>query len=262
MARWLATNLPEWLVGLVLLGGLPALMALVQTLLYRRLPHWRRGAHNDAGAIIVPTAALVYSVAVAFVVITLWDRYEEINTAHEEEATNLVALVHGSEVFDASISAQVRAQVLKYNEDVVAGWDGRIGGADTPQAHSDLDQLMATVRDLEPRTQAQTAYVDDAVQRLTRAVELRQRSLRLVGDEQLPGILWFAVMGGSVIVLGLCLTCGIDDGALRHILLIGVTMSIAINILLVIELNYPYHGDFAVGPESFEHAAAELRQMG
>ena len=48
MARWLASDVPEWLSGLLFLAGLPALMLLVQAMVRRILPQWERGRHNDA----------------------------------------------------------------------------------------------------------------------------------------------------------------------------------------------------------------------
>ena len=76
------------------------------------------------------------------------------------------------------------------------------GDASDP-VRRDLGALVTTVGELEPKTEAQRAFVDDAVARLARAAELRATSVRLARDQQLPDVLWIAVLGGSVIVLGL-----------------------------------------------------------
>ena len=71
-------------------------------------------------------------------------------------------------------------------------------------------------------------------------------------------MLWVAVLGGSVVVLGLCLTCGVKDAALRRILLTGVTATVGINLFLVIELNYPFYGDISIGPDSYSDVVSML----
>jgi hypothetical protein len=100
--------------------------------------------------------------------------------------------------------------------------------------------------------------VDDAVARLTQQSELRFISVRLARDQQLPDIIWVAVLGGSVVVLALCLTFGVRDSMLRKILLTGVTATVGINLFLVIELNYPFYGAIRVGPDSYSDVVSLL----
>ena len=68
------------------------------------------------------------------------------------------------------------------------------------------------------------------------------------------------MLGGSVIVLGLSLTCGVRDRAMRGILLAGVTATVGINLFLVAELNYPFCGEIAIGPDSYLDVIAALAQ--
>jgi len=256
--RWFALNVPEWVSILIFLGGLPALMLILQMLVRRMFPHWERGEHNDAAGVMLSAAVVVYSVAIGLCVVTLWGKLDDAQRATQAEATNLVAVAEGSRVCDAAVQERIRSEVVAYNRDVVNRWALRIRGEAQLQVGRDLDGLVATVAQLQPQTQAQRAFVDDAMNRLTQASQLRTDSVRLAHDQQLPGVLWVAVLGGSVVVLALCLTCGVRDGALRRILLIGVTATVGINLFLVSELNYPFYGDIRVGPDSYENAVSTL----
>jgi hypothetical protein len=260
MASWLASDVPEWVSGTMFLLGLPTVMVLLQMVVHKRAPNWRSGDHNDATGIMLSAAVVVYSVAIGLCVITLWDKQDRARQATESEAGNLAALAGGTLVFAQPVRERVRADVLAYNRDVVAGWRGRIRGDPSATVGTDLDALVETVGELRPETEAQRAYVDDATARLTRATELRATTLRLAREQQLPGVLWIAVLGGSVIVLALCLTCGIRDRALRGILLAGVAATVGINLFLVVELNYPFYGDVAIGPDSYVDVIRTLEQ--
>ena len=259
MARWLASEVPEWVSGLVLLGGLPALMLLLQAWVRRLRPQWERGVHNDAAGVMLSAAMVVYSVAVGLCVVTLWDKLDVAHSATEAEATNLAALAEGGRVFDSGVQERVRAGVIAYNQDVVDGWSLRVRGMPVPKVSADLDELVGTVAGLRPQTPAQRAFVDDAVARLDRATELRTVAVRLARDQQLPDILWVAVLGGSVVVLALCLTCGVRDGVLRSILLVGVTAAVCINLFLVVELNYPFYGSISIHPDSYQNVVESLK---
>jgi hypothetical protein len=258
MASWIAFNVPEWVSVIIFIGGLPALMLGLQRLVRWKFPHWESGEHNDAAGVMLSAAVVVYSVAIGLCVITLWGKLDEAKRATQAEATNLVAVAEGSRVFDAAVQDQIRSGVIAYNRDVVDLWSLRIRGEAQVQVAGDLDGLVSTVAQLQPQTQAQRAFVDDAVARLARESELRFISVRLARDQQLPDIIWVAVLGGSVVVLGLCLTFGVRDGMLRRILLTGVTATVGINLFLVLELNYPFYGDIRVGPDSYADVVSLL----
>ncbi len=258
MARWIALNVPEWVSVLVFLGGLPALMLWLQRLVRRRFPRWERGEHNDAAGVMLSAAVVVYSVAIGLCVITLWGKLDDAQRATQAEATNLAAVAEGSRVCDAAVQDRIRAGVIAYNRDVVDLWSLRIRGEPQVQVSNDLNGLVETVAQLQPRTQAQRAFVDDAEARLAHASELRSTSVELAHDQQLPDVLWVAVLGGSVVVLGLCLTSGVRDGTLRRILLTGVAATVGINLFLVTELNYPFYGQIRVGPDSYENVVSSL----
>jgi hypothetical protein len=258
MARWIALNVPEWFSIVLFLGGLPGLMLLLQRLVRRTFPRWERGEHNDAAGVMLSAAVVVYSVAIGLCVVTLWGKLDDAQRATQAEATNLMAVAEGSRVFDAAVQDQIRGGVIAYNRDVVDRWSLRIRGEAQLQVARDLDGLVATVAQLQPQTQAQRAFVDDAVTRLARASELRITAVRQARDQQLPDVLWVAVLGSSVVVLALCLTCGVRDGMLRRILLTGVSATVGINLFLVIELNYPFYGSIRVGPDSYADVVSAL----
>jgi hypothetical protein len=259
MAKWLADQVPEWVVATMLIVLLPLLILFVETRLHRRLPHWRTGKHNDATAIMVSVAAVVYSVAIGLCVITLWDRWEAAHAATEGEATNLAALAESSSICGPEVSSRIRDQVVAYNQDVVDGWALRIHGEQVPRVSVDMNAIEQSIVAIQPANEAERAYVKDAVIRLGTAIELRHTAIRLARDQQLPNVLWISVLAGSAVVLSLCLTCGVADSTIRRILIVGVTVTVAVNLFLVVELNYPFYGDISVGPEAYLRVIDQLR---
>jgi len=173
---------------------------------------------------------------------------------------NLAAVAEGGRVFDVDVRDRIQRAVVVYNQDVLDDWPQRVRGETSPMVSAALDELVATVGQLQPRTEAQRAYVVDATNRLTRATELRAQAVRLARDQQLPDTLWVSVIAGSAVVLGLCLTTGIRDGTLRRVLVSAVAVTVGVNLFLTIELNYPFLGDIRVKPDSYQAVVSELRQ--
>jgi hypothetical protein len=261
VARWLAASVPEWAAAVCFLVLLPTVMVLVQIWVHRRFSRLRNGESNDVAGIMLSAAVVAYSIAVGLCVITLWGKVDDAQRTTEAEATNLLALAGGSGVFGTAVQEQIRAGVIAYNTDVVDHWSARIHGEASDAVRQDLGGLVTTVGALRPETEAQRAFVDNAVVRLGRAAELRAAAVDRAQEQQLPGVLWIAVLGGSVIVLGLSLTCGVRDSALQGILLAGLTVTVGINLFLVVELNYPFYGDIAIGPDSYQDVVTTLTQM-
>jgi hypothetical protein len=262
MAKWLAAAVPEWLSLLVLAVFLPALMLVIERRVHRSVPHWRSGTHNDATGIMLSIAAVVYSVAMGLCVVTLWDKRDEAIVVTEAEASNLAAMATGSAVCEPGVRAAVVGDVVAYQRAVLHTWPRRIEGHSSPEVTSALDRLTATVAQLRPRTDAERAFTLDAVQRLTRATELRDRAIREGRDQKLPDTLWVPVLTGSAVVLGLSLTCGIRDDALRVVLISGVAVTVGVNLFLAIELNYPFRGSIRVGPDSYLNVLSDLENTG
>ena len=73
MSRWIVENVPAWWLIVLAVVGLPALAVLIQWLIRQRAPQLGRGGHNDAVGFLGATAAVVYTIIVGFMVITLWE---------------------------------------------------------------------------------------------------------------------------------------------------------------------------------------------
>lgn len=257
-AKWLASGVPEWLVLVVFGIGLPAAMLLLERRVHKWAPNWRRGEHNDATGIMLSIAAVVYSVAMGLCVVTLWEERDDALAATEAEAQNLAAVATASQVCDPAAHTAIVNGVADYQRQVLAGWSQRIAGHSYPGVGTALDGLVTTVGQLRPRNEPQRAFVLDATQRLSRQTELRAHAIRLAQEQKLPDVLWTSVLVGSVVVLGLCLTCGIRDRVLRALLVTGVAVTVGVNLFLVVELNYPFYGSVRVAPDSYRDVLSEL----
>ena len=78
-------------------------------------------------------------------------------------------------------------------------------------------------------------------------------------DQRMSSVMWFGVLLSTVAMIGMSLLFGIDDNALRRVLLVLSGTVVATNLFLIIEMNYPYYGSFAVTPDAYEQVVADLR---
>ncbi len=260
MELWLVRDVPAWLVGIVLIVGLPALMLLVDLVIHRGMSHRRLGRHNTVTGVIVSVVGVAYAIVIGLCVVSLWEGYSDAEHTVREEAANLTALVPTSTVFGPDTHRQVTDEIIRYEQDLVTEWHSRATGRPGQRGLADLNRLAGLVGALRPDTAAQHAFIDEAVVRIGYAQRLRQQALAEAEDRQMSDVMWLGVLGSTVAILGLCLLFGLDDGALRRILLTLSSAVIAINLFLVVQLNYPYYGSFSVTPAGYEQVVQDLRQ--
>jgi len=256
---WLVRDLPAWLVGGLLIVGLPAVTLGMDQLIHRTLPHKRLGPHNEVTGVIVSVVGVAYAIVIGLCVVSLWEGYTAAKDNSRDEAANLTALVPAGAVFDAQVQQRISADVVRYESDLVADWNARREQGSERRRTADLSELTATVVALQPATESQRAFVREAVERIGRAEVYHHDSDAEADDQRMSDVMWFGVLLSTAAIVAMSLFFGLDDGAVRRILLVLSSAVIATNLFLVIEMNYPYYGSFAVTPDAYEQVIVDLR---
>jgi hypothetical protein len=259
---WLVRDVPAWLVGAVLIVGLPALTLGLDVLIHRTLPHHRLDRHNAVTGVIVSVVGVAYAIVIGLCVVSLWDGYTAAEDTIRDEAANLTALIPASAVFDAQTQQEISDDVVRYESDLVTDWKVRHAEGTGRGRVADLSRLTAVVGALRPTTAAQRAFVDQAIEKIGRAEQYHHESDAEADDQRMSDLMWLGVIISTAAILGMCLFFGLDDGLLRRILLALSSAVIATNLFLIIEMNYPYYGSFSVTPAAYEQAIAALRRDG
>ena len=65
----MVTAVPVWLLGVLLIVGMPAAAVGAQLGIRRTWPHLLEGEHNDVAGFIIAVVGVIYAVLLAFVVI-------------------------------------------------------------------------------------------------------------------------------------------------------------------------------------------------
>ncbi|MEU4561145.1 DUF4239 domain-containing protein [Actinoplanes sp. NPDC023936] len=260
MEFWLVQHVPAWFVGIVLIIGLPIVMLVSDAFIHRTLPHRRLGLHNDVTGVIVLVVGVAYGIVIGLCVVSLWERYSEARDTVVEDAVVVSALVPAGAVFDDQTQRRMAEAVIRYEADQVTDWNARRDQGLHTASAADLGEITGIVAALQPATEAQRAYVEHAIKTIGRAEHSRNDLAVEVDEQYMSPVMWFGVLVSTVAILVMCLFFGLDDALLRRILLTMSTAVIATNLFLVIEMNYPYYGSFAVTPGAYEEVIAHLRR--
>jgi uncharacterized protein DUF4239 len=262
VSEWIVVNVPTWLMFLAIVGGLPAVAVGVQALVRRLAPAMRQGEHNDVAGFLIAVIGVVYAVVVAFVIVALWEDFTDVRSTVRTEAAKLSDLSLDAAAFGEPTSSAIRRRSIDYARAVASDeWRTLQRGQESERARAALGELAATFQHIEVRNQTQAAFLDDALVRLNDLGEARESRVQRA-QESLPGVMWAAILLGSVVTLAFCLLFGLEDARLHYLMVAGVAAIIAINLFLVLVLDHPFAGDVSVRPEAFEHVLADLAAGG
>jgi hypothetical protein len=153
--------------------GLAAL-ALVQ----RLVPTEVRQGHNDVAGFIYAVVGVIYAVLLALMVIAVWEDYEKARDTVEQEANALAEifwLAHGLPEPDRH---HLQELARSYAREVVdEEWALMEHGQASPRGWVLIDDIRATLQEVEPRTEAGRELYGEGLDQIQRLADARRMRL-------------------------------------------------------------------------------------
>jgi hypothetical protein len=246
--------------GVLVVGG-ACLAALVGLILVQRLvPVSIREEHNDVAGFIYAVLGVIYAVLLALVVIATWEEFGRARVTVEAEANALAEIFWLAHRLPEPEGRELQELAHSYAEEVVnVGWplmeQGRTPSLERSQETSRawvlIDDIRATLQEVEPRTVAgQELYAEglDQVQRLADA----RRTRLVAAEESLPSVLWVVLIVGGIVVVGFAYLFGMENTWAHALMVVALAGVIALVLFTIAALDHPFTGGARVGPEAFE----------
>ncbi|HEX2119365.1 MAG TPA: hypothetical protein VHF91_09295 [Acidimicrobiales bacterium] len=252
-------HLDVWLLGLLLVAGLPLLTVAVQALVRRLAPHIVAGEHNDVAGFLIAVVGVVYAVTLAFIVIVTWEGYRDARTTVHHEAGALRSLFRDSRELPEPARPQLGGLVLRYAAEVASGeWEALDRGESSRAAFDLVGEMFATLGGVAATTPAEEAFLNDALARVNDVAEDRAERIS-VAEEGLLSILWAAIVVGGAVTLGFALLFGVSNERLHYLMVGAFATVLALQVFVILVLSHPFSGDLRVDPDPFLHI---LRDFG
>jgi hypothetical protein len=248
------------LMGLLVVGG-TVLFAICALATARRLSrHHIASSHNEAMIALYAGASVTYAVLLGFMVVVVWQAYDDAHRNLAEESASLVALYRLTYGLEAKEGTQMRALVRGYTSAVITDeWPtfgkAEAGSNKTRKIIGDIDRLFAT---MDAQAKAADAQVDAEILR-TKSVIVADRNIRLIeASDSIPWVIWLGAFGGALIII--VMSCFIStEHAVPHFLMSGMMASlIGLLLYIVIALSQPFTGVLPLSPKHFEQALAVM----
>ncbi|MBP2330898.1 hypothetical protein JOF56_011283 [Kibdelosporangium banguiense] len=239
-----------WIIG----AGVTA--ALVAALIHRVPATAGLRDNNEVAGQVFTIVAGLHAVLLAFVLISLFDGVSAAQDDSQREANNLVAVSWAADSLPDPTSTKVRQVTAAYSDTVVSKeWPqmSATGQVESSPGWQQLEELRNVIANAP--TAADDTWQESrkaaATDQLWEVYQARQARLDAAAGGGVSTVVWFALIIGSLMSMTLIYLHG-GPKVLSHALISG-TLASAITLLLfaIYQLQNPFSGGAAVGPDAF-----------
>jgi hypothetical protein len=171
------------------------------------------------------------------------------------EADSLSSIVRDSAAFAEPGGENVRRAVGTYVRAVVSDeWPQMHDGHDSALARTGLEGIFAAFRTVQPRSPQATAFYDDAVRQLNAALAARRDRLRNASGG-LPRDVALLILFSTLMTVGYAVFVGSPHFGFHALGPAAVAAVVAVSLVVLVDLSYPFSGDVAIAPNDFKTGA-------
>lgn len=247
-----------WLLGTVIVVGIPLATVAVQAVIRRLAPGIVVGEHNDVAGFLIAVVGVVYAVTLAFIVIVTWEEFRDARDTVDHEAGALRSLYRDSRSLPEPARSEMSGLVVRYGREVAGNeWRAMSDGGSSEAAFDLVGEMFDGLAKVTNTTPTQQTFLADALVRLNDVAQDRAERLT-VAEENSVSVLWAAILVGGILTIGFALLFGVSNERL-HYLMVGVFAAVlALQVFVILVLSHPFSGDVSVDAEPFLHVVRDF----
>jgi hypothetical protein len=246
------TDLPLFLVAIVMIVG-AAVVGVAGLLLLRRLTRNQSPRNNDFVGLIFAQIALLYSVLMAFVVFSAYQRFSDAGASVTDEAAAVVVAYRDTQIFPEPLRSEAQAALRAYVNEVMDNEWASHGTVRPHQSRDALNPVWNVYRRYQPTDALDQATFSSAQDRL-HDLELQRHLRHLAGEASLPNVIWWVMVGGGLFTVAVSYLFVVERKRVHAIQVGLLSGAIASVLTLILALNFPFTGDVHVSRGPFKHA--------
>jgi hypothetical protein len=195
-------------------------------------------------------------VLLALLVIAVWEQYQRAHEAVESEANPVADIAWTAHSLPETERYQLQQLARSYAQEVVdEEWplmEQGLGGVQSlPEGWDLVDDMRATLQEVEPSTAAEQALYAEGLDQIERLNDARRMRI-VAAKEGLPGVLWAVLVFGGVVTVGFTYLFGMRNSWAHRLMVMSLTAVIALVLFTIWAMEDPFSGGARLEPSAFE----------
>lgn len=243
----------EWLVLTLAMVAACAVVLTVTVLNQRRVGDDDDPSETpDVIEYMTMMIGVVYAIVLGLAIAGVWEARGAAQDDVRREAQALHEVSERSQVYPAAVRDRIRADITTYTHYVVVKeWPHMIKHGDlTDRGAVLLEKVRADVTGYVPANDHEAQSYQPLVDQVAIADDARNARGQNAGAT-MPGVVWFGLIGGALVAIGLIFTLQIRRSG-RELLLAGLYSAlIAFLLFLIWDLDAPFGNGLSVSADVF-----------
>ncbi|WP_030671851.1 DUF4239 domain-containing protein [Streptomyces rimosus] len=245
--------MPEWLVLIIAMAAVCAVVLTITVLKQRRIGEDDDPSETpDVIEYMVMMVGVVYAIVLGLAIAGVWEARGAAEDSVRAEAQALHEVSERVRAYPEGAREQIRADVDAYVSYVVhKEWPAMAEeGQVTDRGGELLDKVRASVTDYRPADDHESQSYQPLLDQVSAADAARNTRANSM-DPTLPRVVWFGLIAGAVITIGLIFTLQIRRSG-RELLMAGVFSAlIAFLLFLVWDFDAPFSRGISATADPF-----------
>jgi Protein of unknown function (DUF4239) len=258
MESWLLQNFSTLVLGLGIVAVVTSVSLVGLMLVRRSVTLSTLESHHDVAGFILAVVGVVYAVLLAFVVVIVWQQFEDAKANVDSEAVAIGGLYRDAVALGPR-TVPLRVALTRYSHSVVdEEWPTMSEHhQESAATDTDLNDVWDALRSVPAKSRAPSAFYDQASTQLHQLTELRRKRI-LDSGSQLPAPLWVVLIAGAIISIGFTYFFGVANFRAQALMVAALASIIGLVLFLVLSLDLPYSGDVGANPHPIEQTIQEF----
>jgi hypothetical protein len=249
------------LLGIAIVCGSMLIAHLGLRLVRRKVPLPVLETQHEVAGFIIGVLGAIYAVLLAFVVVVVWNQFEDAKATVGKEANQLNDLTLIAQGFDAPTQHRLFEAIRVYTETVMDDeWKTMAEGKASQKAQTAIENLWQIYRELEPQTNRENALYGESLDRLSEVSDSRRLRIYASQDD-IPLVIQVILWGGGLITIAFTYFFGVKSIRSQALMTAALAGEIAFILFLIVALDNPFHGYLRVTPEPMQRVLDRIHTI-
>jgi hypothetical protein len=214
----------------------------------------------EVGGIIYGGVMAVYSILLAFVVVVVWQQYQNTGDRIEVEASKVFNLYRSSYAFSDSTAARVQRTVIAYVQSVTTDeWPALAKDTVSTVTQKKYNDVWTMVYSIKPQTENERIWYQAMVQSVNQFGEARMLRISDM-DASIPGLMWDMLIGGAVLIILFAILFKSGNNWMHYLKVLILSAVVVFSLCLIYLLDHPFKGGLRIDPTAFDKILTHYKQ--
>ncbi|WP_078973588.1 DUF4239 domain-containing protein [Streptomyces sp. MMG1533] len=245
--------MPEWLVLTLAMLAVCVVVVAITFVRHRRAPEDEDPSETpDVIEYMTMWIGVVYAIVLGLAIAGVWEARSAAQDHVQAEAQALHEISERVRVYPTDVRDRIRDDVNAYVGHVVnTEWESMADtGQVTDRGTELLERVRTDVTDYEPRTDFEAQAYQPVLDQMATADQARNSRADSAAPT-MPGVVWFGLIGGGVVTIGMIFALQIRRTP-RELVLAGLFSAlIAFLLFLIWDFDAPYSRGITASADPF-----------